>query len=216
MKTVETGTEQFSAPELILSWESPTRRFEKKSKLWFFGLIVIFLAVFIFLVIFREYLFGLLILSFGALLFVQSAVKPPLTTYYLFSSGIQISGKMYLWEDLESFFIDEETQELRLKTGLSFPSEFTLLLEKGKEEEIRNVLKDKLPYVELKRTDYSSVFDGFITRFSEKIPQKFTRKFVKNPNEDLTVNPESLQKKVRSFKMPSLKLKKKKDATPNK
>lgn len=181
--------ERFEIPKVLIAWTAPTRRFEAKNKLWFFGLAVITIAIFVLLVLVNEALLGVLMVSLAFLLFVVSAVRPPLVMHSIHTTGVEIGQKMYLWDDLESFFIDDEEELLILKTNLSFPSELTLHLEQGKEGEIEDLLLEKLPFIEVRRTDYLAMVDGFIAKFVEKLPVKLTKKIVKKPDDELTVEP---------------------------
>ena len=106
---------RFEIPQILISWTAPTRRFQPKSKLWFFGLFVITAIVFLLLVLVNELLFGLLVVSLAFLFFIISAVKPPLANYSIHTNGVQFGSKIYLWDDLNSFFIDPEENVLFLK-----------------------------------------------------------------------------------------------------
>jgi hypothetical protein len=182
----------FEAPKMLLSWSAPTRRFEEKSKLWFAALIVVSLGVFAFLLLFQELLFGLLILSLGFFVFVTSAVRPPVVRYEIHNSGVSMAGKVYLWDDLESFFIEKDSNMLVVKTRLSFPSEITMIIEKGLELEVENVLLQYLPLIERNRVDYMATVDGFIGKLANKLPKSFTKKYVSTPDKKVTVEPEEL------------------------
>ena len=194
---------RFEIPKILVSWNAPTRRFQPKSKLWFVGLFVITVLVFVFLVVFNELLLGVLIVALSFLFFIVSAVKPPLAFYAIHNNGVEMGQKIYQWEDLVSFFINKEEHLLYLKTNLSFPGELSIYLEGEKEQEIEDLLLEKLPYVEVKKTDYLAVLDGFISQFSEKLPRKFTNKFIKKPEQTLTVEPslKNLSKKVNDLKL---------------
>lgn len=183
-------TTRFSAPQVLLSWEAPTRKFETKSKLWFIGLVVLCVGIFVALTIFNEFLLGVLVLSFGTFLFVQSSVTPPQVKHSIYTSGFQMAGKTYLWDELESFFIDKNDNGLILKTSLSFPNELVVYLDEKKQAEIEETLLNYLPYVEMPRTDYSSILDGFIGQFSQKLPSKFTKRFVSKPEQKMTLEPD--------------------------
>ena len=201
MSAQENGFRQSSVPQEIVSWSAPARRFEEKNKLWFIGLGVVAIGSFIVLVLLNEFFLGLLFLSMAFLIFVLSSVRPPMVNYIVYTSGIDLGGKVYVWEDLDSFWIDRAENMLLLKTKLSFPSEVSIFIESGKDEEVEQILSGVLPYLERPRTDYMSVIDGFIGRFSEKLPSKFTRKIVEHPHEKMTVDPEKLTNKINQVKL---------------
>lgn len=194
---------RFEIPKILINWSAPTRRFQPKNKLWFVGLFIITALIFVFLVLVNELLLGVLVIALSFLFFIVSAVKPPLALYAIHSNGVEMGQKVYLWEDLLSFFIDKEEHVLYLKTNLSFPSELSIYLEIEKEQEIENLLLERLPFIEVKKTDYLAVLDGFISQFSEKLPRKLTQKFVKKPEQTLTVEPslKDLSKKVNVLKL---------------
>jgi len=206
--TAQKKMAQFEIPKELLSWQAPTRRFEERNKLWFVGLAILSGLVCVVLILLNELLLGLLALAFGFMVFTMSAVHPPVVKHSVYNTGMMIQGKMYLWEDLESFYIEESEKTLLLKTRLSFPSELFLFLQGDKLNEIQKLLLERLPFIESKKTDYTAVIDGFVDKFTQKLPNRITKK-IKNPNEKLTINPEKNKLVKGVKKISKVQLKKK-------
>ena len=188
---------KFEMPQEMISWVAPTRKFETRNTLWFIGLAVIAVVSFAFLVIFRELWLGLVIMAGAFYIFIMFTVKPPVTRHAVHNTGLEVSGKIYAWDDLDSFFVDAADGALVLKTVLSFPSELVLYLEAGKEKEIEQALLNHIPYLERKRTDYFAVVDGFVSKFSKKLPDKLTQRVSKTPNKKFTVDPNKIKESMK-------------------
>lgn len=175
-------TSQNHDPVELLVWEAPNRQFDPKTPQWFLGLFAIGLVSIILFAILREVW---LILLSAAIVFVYYAlhrVEPSEIEHRILSTGVEVGGRLYSWEDLESFWIlnQKDPATLRLETKLFFPHVLELLLPEETPdediEELKELLKKYLPQVEKPHSEAGHMADQAILSASGVVPyrQKLT------------------------------------------
>ncbi|OHA17983.1 MAG: hypothetical protein A2664_01385 [Candidatus Taylorbacteria bacterium RIFCSPHIGHO2_01_FULL_46_22b] len=89
-----------------ISWEAPEYIFYRRSREWYLSLGIITAALFIVSILFKNYLFAVVILI-GAFSMVLHTKRQPKDTYYEINrSGIILNKTFYPYSFLESFWID--------------------------------------------------------------------------------------------------------------
>ncbi len=83
----------------------------KKGSDWFWVLGIVTLAVTIAAILLGNVLFGILIFIAGLVSALHANREPEMIEYAVTTRGIQVGDKMYPYNTLEVFFIDEENPE---------------------------------------------------------------------------------------------------------
>jgi hypothetical protein len=83
-----------------LEYEEKTRNAD-----WFWALGVIVLTSSLAAIIYGNYFFAALIVISGVLLAFFATKKPDIVTYELNSKGLKIRSRLYLYEDIKSFWV---------------------------------------------------------------------------------------------------------------
>lgn len=160
----------------LLVWDAPSRQFDPKSPQWFLGLMGIGIVCIVIFAVLRDIW---LILLTGSIIFVYYAlarVEPTDIEHRVLNTGIEISGRLYSWEDLKSFSLGRNgsVDILKLETKMVFPHALELLLpeETDIEElsELKELLIHYLPYEEKPHSEIGGMADHAILSFAGKLP----------------------------------------------
>lgn len=112
--------------------------------------LVIGVIVALFLVILQEYLLILVVASFIFVSQILSKTPPEMQRYELSSHGVSIGDEIYYWHQLQRFFFFNQngvsSAAIDLKNG--FPSRLFLSINEGDQEKIKEILKQKLHFLE--------------------------------------------------------------------
>ncbi|MEW5907854.1 MAG: hypothetical protein AB1643_01585 [Patescibacteria group bacterium] len=89
-----------------IEWKAPEYEFYKKTKDWYWTLMLISFALLALSFVFKNILMGILTIigSFALILF--SVRKPRIISFSLMSRGIRMDDKIYNYENLKGFWID--------------------------------------------------------------------------------------------------------------
>ena len=134
-----------------LKWEAEEYTYREKTPDWFYALGIIAVSIAGTSIIFKNYLFGILILvaTFSLMLFAKR--KPSLVSFELNDRGLRINRLLYPYSTLESFWItnhEHGSQKLLVQSKkMLSPLLIIPLGETINQEEIRshllNFLKEK-------------------------------------------------------------------------
>ena len=94
-----------------IHWEAYEHMHGKKGSDWFWVLGIVTLAVTIAAILLGNVLFGILIFIAGSVSALHANREPEMIEYAVTTRGIQVGDKMYPYNTLEVFFIDEENPE---------------------------------------------------------------------------------------------------------
>ena len=164
--------------EELLVWDAPNRIFDPKSAQWFLSLFAIGLVLIIGFAIIREFW---LILLTAAIVFVYYAlhrVEPAEIEHRILTTGVEVGGRMYAWEDLKSFWINDSIDPaiLRIETKLLLPHVLDLVLPEETPEqdlkELKQLLIGYIPAIEKPHTEAGSLADQAIMTVYSIIPFK--------------------------------------------
>lgn len=132
----------------IVKWKSPIRIFRPRSKSYFtkvalYGLLFVLLAIFL-----KEFFLVGVIISIVFLAYVLATAEPPVTEHRINNMGIVTGEKVYLWEDLSSFWFDKKGDErlLLVQTNLNFPTRLIILLTTVSDRTLLDVLEKHMHY----------------------------------------------------------------------
>jgi hypothetical protein len=167
-----------SPVEELLVWDAPNRIFDPKSAQWFLSLFAIGLVLIIFFAFIREFW---LILLTAAIVFVYYAlhrVEPAEIEHRVLTTGVEVGGRMYAWEDLKSFWIinNVEPAILRVETKLFLPHVLELVLpdETPQEDldELKQLIMGYIPAIEKPHSEAGNMADDAIMTAYRVIPFK--------------------------------------------
>ncbi|MFA6301380.1 MAG: hypothetical protein WC609_03475 [Candidatus Paceibacterota bacterium] len=107
-----------------LSWSALEYEEKERSRDWFWALGVIVATGSIASIIFENYFFAALLILSGLLLGFFATQKPNMVIYELNDKGLKVSNRLYLYENIKSFWVQLDTSgETNLKPILFIHSE---------------------------------------------------------------------------------------------
>jgi hypothetical protein len=110
--------------EQKLSWSALEYEEKEKSADWFWALGIIIVTSSIAAIIFGDYFFAALLVLSGVLLGFFAVKKPETIFYELNSKGLQISNRIYPYENIKSFWVQiEQPEQENIKPILFIHSE---------------------------------------------------------------------------------------------
>lgn len=92
-----------------LVWSALEYEERERSKDWFWALGIIVATSSIASIIFENYFFAALLVLSGILLWFFAIKKPDMVTYELNKKGLKIGSRLYLYENIKSFWVQLET-----------------------------------------------------------------------------------------------------------
>ena len=107
-----------------LSWSALEYEEKERSQDWFWALGIIVATSSIASIIFGNYFFAALLVLSGILLGFFAVKKPDTVTYELNTKGLKIRNRLYLYENIKSFWVQLDTSgETNLRPMLFIHSE---------------------------------------------------------------------------------------------
>jgi len=100
--------------DYIISWEEYEYEFTEKSVDWFWALGIVSISVAITSVVLNNILFAVLIIIGAITLSIHAVKKPEIVHYEVNQKGVVIDNKLYLYNSLDSFWINNTTEMPRL------------------------------------------------------------------------------------------------------
>jgi len=133
--------------KVLLTWQSPSRLFKKKSREHFATIGAIVFLVAIILVFLQEWFLIAVIVSLVFFAYVLSTVKPEEVEHQITNKGIVTNGKNYFWEQLQRFWFEEKDNQavLSIDGQDRLPIRLVILLSSEKKEEVKKALLQYLP-----------------------------------------------------------------------
>lgn len=132
----------------IISWKSPVRVFIKRSNKYFTKVGVFALIAILAAIAFGEFVLVGVIIALVFMVYVLATAIPESVEHRINYMGIITGGKVFLWEDLDSFWFDKKGEEhiLVVQTYLRFPSRLIILLSNVSDRAILDVIERHLHY----------------------------------------------------------------------
>lgn len=132
----------------IVSWKSPVRVFKARSNKYFTKVGVFALIFILAAIAFSEFVLVGVIIALVFMVYVLATSIPEKIEHRINSMGIVSGGRVFLWEDLDSFWFDKRGDEklLVVQTYLRFPSRLILLLSTVSERTLLDILEKHLYY----------------------------------------------------------------------
>jgi hypothetical protein len=114
----------------IVWWKSPVHIFRDHSKKYFTKVSLYALVAILAAIAFGEFALVGVIIAIVFVVFVLANSAPEIIEHRVNNMGIISGGKVFLWEDLDSFWFDKRGDErlLVVQTQLRFPGRLIILL----------------------------------------------------------------------------------------
>ena len=143
-----------SSLKTLLTWTAPERPFKKRSREYFTTMGAIVFLVGVILLFLQEWLLILVMVALMFVAYIMSTVEPRKIEHQITSRGIITGGKKYEWEILNRCWFTEKWGEkiLQIETQVGLPRRLLLLLGEAKQEEIKKILANYLPFEEPEQT----------------------------------------------------------------
>lgn len=104
-----------------VSWHGYEYEYREKSRDWYWALVIISVAVAIAAILLQNYLFAVLIIVSALSIAVHSYQAPEEKEFRIDHRGIKIGKKLYTYQNIESFWIDDKPEPPQLFFKLKRP-----------------------------------------------------------------------------------------------
>lgn len=170
--TKETVTAQAETSGLdervILTWRSPERLFKTRSKEFYSTIVVLAVLLSIIMFFIEGVMPVLVIWAFLFVVWVTTKTPPLEADHQLTSWGIRTGGKLYRFNQMVVFWIEEKWEKSILRVILTgFPGQLVMLVNKEDEEKIKKTLADNQVTMQKPEPSWT---DNAVKWLSEKIP----------------------------------------------
>ena len=132
-----------------ISWKAPAHMHTEKTGDWYWIVGIISITLAIISVLLGNIIFAVLILVGVFTLTLYSTKRPPTVHIVLTTNGIRIDDFMYVYSNLESFWIEEAqlAPRILIKTAKKIAPYVTILLGDANPDEVRDELLVYLPEI---------------------------------------------------------------------
>jgi len=130
-----------------IEWEAYEYTHTEKDRDWYWALGLIAIAGAVAALLFNNVLFAVLIIAASFALALFASRKPDLVSFAITQRGVRIDDKLYPFQALESFSIDEESShppKLILESNKTFAPHLVIPLEGVDIDEVHDFLLDFL------------------------------------------------------------------------
>lgn len=153
---------------VLLTWRSPERLFKARSREFYSTVVVLAVLLSIIMFFIEGVMPALVIWAFVFVVYATTKTPPAEADHELTSWGIRTGGKLYRFNQMILFWIEEKWGKSVLRIILTgFPGQLILLISKADEELIKKTLADN--QITMQKPEPSST-DKAVKWLSEKIP----------------------------------------------
>ena len=135
-----------------ITWEAPEHNHYEKSNDWFWVFWILSLSAAIAMFFFGNFLFAVLIVVGAATMALVTSREPSIVSFAVTARGVLIDEKLYPYNTLESFNLDEENPQgpqLLIKSKRVFMPLLILPIPPEYLHEIDDLIGDRLPEEDL-------------------------------------------------------------------
>jgi hypothetical protein len=144
-----------------LNWSAPEYEEKDHSRDWFWALGIIVATGSIAAIIFNDYFFAVLLILSGILLGFFAVKKPEMISYELNNKGLRIGSRLYLYENIKSFWVQLERPLLFIHSERIFMPIITIPIEKIMAEDIHSImLAQNVAEVEMKEHPSEKIMEA--------------------------------------------------------
>jgi hypothetical protein len=153
--------------EVYLSWKSPSRLFKKRDKNFFQTVFAIGALLFVILFFAKEVALIFALLSVFFLIYVFSTIPPEEIQHSISNRGIESAGKEYVWDDLQSFWFEEQWGQHFMTIVQKSGGHLVILLGDISTDRMKDILTRFIRFDEVPQ---KTVVDNAASWLSKKIP----------------------------------------------
>ena len=165
---IETEASSGLDERVLLVWRSPERLFKARTKEFYSTIIVLAVLMSVIMFFIEGVMPVFVIWAFVFVIYATTKTAPTEADHELTSWGIRTGGKLYRFNQMVLFWLEEKWERSILRIILpSFPGQLILIVNKVDEEKIKKVLADN--QVTMQKPEPSST-DKAVKWLSEKIP----------------------------------------------
>jgi hypothetical protein len=147
-----------------VTWMAPEHNHTEKGADWFFAFTIIFIAIVLAAILLGNSLFALLMAVAGLTLAISVAKRPMTIPYEITVRGIRINDEFYPYASLISYCIDENDPkgpQLLVRVERKFVPLLVISLPEGYEDDVDDILREKLPEEHLEEPLFVKVLEIF-------------------------------------------------------
>lgn len=133
----------------VVEWQAPEYVHQEKSVDWFWAIGVFALAIAVIAIFLGNVLFGVFVILAAISVAIHTVRKPRLIDYALTERGVLIDKKVYPYDTLEAFWIDEDDSRLIIRSEKALMPYLVLPFREDDEDDIQNVLIEYLDEEEM-------------------------------------------------------------------
>lgn len=170
--TISTVSPNIIKPSITLfEWESPERHFKKRDREFYRKIAIIMIFFALMLLVIKEFmLIGVLGVTFFAV-YVFTSIEPRKIVHKITTNGVNYaSQKLYLWQDLISFYIEkkEDYDDLIINTKEPLPGRLIMLLDKETDQiQLAKTLNEYISIIESPQKNiYQQLMDKMASRLN--------------------------------------------------
>ncbi|HEC66748.1 MAG TPA: hypothetical protein ENI23_15845 [bacterium] len=146
----------------LFKWKAPERIFVEKSKNFFVMVAGGIIVGIIISAILESLMFILVLVVVLALIYIQHSIPPRTVEHEITNKGVKTYGRIYLWKDIENFWISKRVGHILLNVDLidKTPTRLILLID----EKIQKQLVQEL----MKHAEYNDDPGiNFLTKYTD-------------------------------------------------
>ena len=127
-----------------ISWQIEERQTNLNNSQWLWALTIVGFAIVVFGVLFKNYLLIVIVALAAFIIYMSKNKKPEMHDFRLDSEGIAIDGKLYSYENFESFWIFPD-DEIAFRRKHHLMPLLIIPFHSREELEVRKILENRLP-----------------------------------------------------------------------
>ena len=127
-----------------IEWQTEEQPISLRNREWLWTLAIVGFAIVIFSILLKNYLLIVIIALAAFIIYASKNKKPETHNFRLDDKGIAIDGKLYPYENLESFWIFEDN-EIAFRRDHHLMPLLIIPFHSREETEIRKILESHLP-----------------------------------------------------------------------
>jgi len=150
-KKKDKKTKAFIPERTLISWNSPSRVFIQRDKVWFLKIAIISLLFILFFAFLQDIIVILVICVVVLISFLLGSIPPNTVTHKITNKGIFSIDQLYKWKDLKSFQIANKSGNrlLYVNTKVPFAKKIMIIIHRKDEKQIVKALAKHINYFEL-------------------------------------------------------------------
>jgi hypothetical protein len=154
----------YEPEKTIFEWQSLSRVFKQRDKVWFLKVSIIALLFILFFAFLQDFIVIIVICVIVLISFLLGSIPPTTVKHKITNKGIFSINDLYKWKDLKKFYLAEKIGQkiLYIETKIPFVSRLVILINNNEEFRIVKLLSEKLDYKEIegKQGWISKISDG--------------------------------------------------------